>query len=117
VITQIQRLGHATEAVGVLGDPGDGQQLVHAAHGQHEPVVAQLTARALGVLVCDLPRREIDSVHLAEHEPYAAQRARKRDRHPAGLQHTGGDLGQQRQIEEVVVRVDEHDLRRPPELA
>ena len=35
----------------------------------------------------------------------------ERDGHPARLQHAGGDLGQQRQVQEVVGGADQHDLR------
>jgi hypothetical protein len=39
VVPEVQRLGQSTEAVRALGDTGHGQQLVHAADGQHKTIV------------------------------------------------------------------------------
>ena len=47
VVVQVERLGQAAEAVGVLGHAGDGQQLVDAADGEHQPVVREPAAVAL----------------------------------------------------------------------
>jgi hypothetical protein len=110
VVAQVERLRDAAEAVRVLGDPGDRQQLVDAARGEHQAVVAQLAAAALGIRPADLPLREVDGVDLAEHEPHAGQRLGERHGDPARIEHPGGDLGQQRQVEEVVGGVDQHDL-------
>ncbi len=75
VVAQVQRLGQPAEAVRVLGDTGDGQQLVDAADGEHQPVVRQRAAVALGVGVVHGVRVEVDAVGLAEHEPYVRQGA------------------------------------------
>lgn len=110
VVTQVQGLGQAPEAVRVLGDPGDGQQLVDAADGEHEPVVGQCAAVALGAGVVHGPRVEVDAVGLAEHQPDARQGPRQGDGHPARLQEPGRDLGQQGQVQEVVGRVEQGDV-------
>ena len=49
VVVQVDRLGQAPEAVGVLGHAGDGQQLVDAADGEHQPVVRRPAAVPLRV--------------------------------------------------------------------
>ena len=43
VVAQVYGLGDAAEPVRVVGHARDGQQLVHAASGQDEPVKAGLT--------------------------------------------------------------------------
>jgi hypothetical protein len=110
VITQVQRLRHAAESVCVLGDTRDRQQLVDAAGGQHEAVVAQRVLAALGVGVGDRASLEVDRVHGAEREAHALQRGRQRHGHPPRVDDSGRDLGQQRQVEEVVGGVHQHDL-------
>src|SRR5919108_392880 len=42
VVAQVQRLGDAPEPARVLGDPRDGQQLVHTACRDHQAVVSHL---------------------------------------------------------------------------
>jgi hypothetical protein len=110
VVTQPQRLGEAAEAVGVLGDPGDRQQPVDAAGGQQQPVVGHRVALALRVDQADRAPVQVDGVDGAQHEPDTGQGRRQRHRHPPGIQDPGRHLGQQRQIEEVVGRVDEDHL-------
>jgi hypothetical protein len=110
MITQVERLGQAPEAVRVLGDAGHGQQLVHAADGQHQPVVAEAARAALGVAVVDGALVQVDAVRLTEHEPHPPQGAGQRDGDPAGLQDARGDLGQQREVQEVVGGVQQDDV-------
>lgn len=116
VVAQIQRFGHAAEAVGVLGDARDGQQLVDAADGQHQPVVRQGALPVLGVGVAHPAGVEVHVVGLPEDEPDARQGAGERHRDPARLQDSGRHFGQQRHIEKVVMGVDQHDLGGPPGL-
>ena len=51
VIPQVQGLGHPAEAVRVLGDARNRQQLVDAARGQDQPVVPQLVGLPFRVRV------------------------------------------------------------------
>ncbi len=110
VVAQVQRLRQPAEPVRVLGDPGDGQQFVDAAHAQHQPVVPEGARTALGVGVVDGAPVQVDVARLAEHQPHPVQGARQRHGDPAGLQDAGGDLGQQRQVQEVVGRVQQCDV-------
>jgi hypothetical protein len=110
VVPQVERLGHAAEAVRVLGDAGDRQELVDAARGEDEPVVGELVVALLGVGVGDGTAVDVDLVHGAERQPDPRQRGRQRHGHPPGVDDRRRDLGQQRQVEEVVGRVDQDDL-------
>lgn len=113
VVVQVDRLGQASETMGILGHPGDRQQLVDAADREHQPVVRQLTPLPLRVGEADPAVGQVDPVGLADDHPYPGQGAGQRHRDPAGLDHPGGHLGQQRQVEEVVGRVQQHDLGTP----
>lgn len=110
VVAQVQGLGQAPEAVGVLGDAGDRQQFVDAADGEDEPVVGQLAGFALGAGVPHEPLRQVDVVRLAEYDAHPRQRPGQGDGDPARLQDPGGHLGQEREVEEVVGRVEQDDL-------
>lgn len=110
VVVQEDRLRHAPEPVRVLGHAGQGQQLVDAADGEYEPVVAQLPVVALGRGEPDPTAAQVDPVHLADDHPYAGQGAGQRDGDPGRFQYARRDLGQQGQVEEVVGRVDQGDV-------
>ena len=110
VVAQEHRLGDPAEPVRVLGDTRDREQLVDASGRDHQPVVADLAGPALGIGVPDRARVQIAAVDLAEDQPDVGQRVGDRHRHPARLEDAGGDLGQQRDVEEVVGRVDDDDL-------
>ena len=108
VVAQVQRLGHAAESVCVLGDTRDGQQLVHAADGQHQPVVGELALLPLGVGVahtrarrgrCRRPRPAPAAPRGSV--PASDTETRRGSSRPVAT------CGQQRQVEEVVVGVDE----------
>ncbi len=110
VVAEVQRLRQPTEAVRVLGDARDGQQLVDAARGEHQPVEGQGALAALGPGVVHGVLVEVDAVGLAQHQPDVRQRAREGHGDAARLQDSGGDLRQQRQVEEVVGRVEQGDV-------
>jgi hypothetical protein len=69
VVAQVGGFGGAAEPVRVVGDARDGQQLVHAARGQDEPVVAELADGALRACPAHHLLPGIDVVDRAEHEP------------------------------------------------
>lgn len=73
MVSQIERLREAAEAVRVRGDAGDRQQFVDTADGEDEPVVRQLTPLALRTGVADAPRLQVDMAGLAQDEPYVRQ--------------------------------------------
>jgi hypothetical protein len=112
VVAQVAGLGYGAEPVRVVGDARDRQQLVYAARGQDQPVVTDLAGRALRTLPAHdlLPR--IHVVHPAEHESRLAQPAGQRDKDVRRLDQPAAHLGHQRQVQEVVSRVDDHDLGR-----
>lgn len=112
VVAQVEGLRHTAEAVGVLGHSGDGQQLVDAAHGEDEPVVGHLAGASVRVPPGDPAGVQIDAVDLAQHQPDMREGAGEGDRDPPGLQDPGRHFGQQRQIQEVVVGIDQDDVRR-----
>ena len=94
VVAQVQRLGDAPEAVGVFVDSRYGQQLVDAADGEHQPVVAAVAPASLGIDPAQTPCVEVDAVGLAEDQASAGQGLGQRDSHSARVDHPGGDLGQ-----------------------
>ncbi len=102
----------ASEPVRVVGDTRDRQQLVHAARGQDEPVVADLVGYALRARPAHHFLLGIDMVHRAEHEPHLAQSAGQLDTDVSRLDHLACHLGHQRKVQEVIRRVDHHDLGR-----
>ena len=110
VVTKVERLGDAAEPVAVLGDAGNGQQLVDAARGEQQPVVGHDAAIALGPDHADPPAAEIDLFRCADQQPGSGAGIWQRHGHPARIQHAAGHLGQQRQVQEIVGRVDQHDL-------
>ena len=114
VVVQVHRLGDAAEPVRVVGEAGDGQQLVHAARGQDEPVVAELPAGALAARPVHHLLLRVDMVHRAQHEPHLAQPPGQRDPDMGLLQQPTAQLRHQRQVEEVIRRVDHHDLGAGP---
>jgi hypothetical protein len=111
VIAQVERLRDASEAVCDLGDPGYRQQLVDAADSDHQAVVAEFPGLPLGRPQRQPPGLQVDATHLAEHARHPAKRGCQRHRHPAGIQDAGGHLWQQWQVEEVVRRVHQGDVR------
>ena len=112
VVPQVDRLGDAAEPVCVVGHAGDGQQLVHAARGQDDPVIAGLARGAFrpGPGHDLLPG--IDASHRAEHEPDLGHPAEQRDADVPRLDQTAHHLRHQRQVQEVIGRVDHRDLDR-----
>ena len=110
VVAQVEGLGDPAEAVRVLGDARDRQQLVHAAGGEHQPVVGQRAVVAVRAPVRDGAAADVDAVRAAQHDPDAGQRLGERDRHPPRVEDAPGHLGQQRQVEEVVGRVEDRDV-------
>ena len=110
VVAQVERLGDVAEAVRVLGDAGHRQQLVDAAGGQQQLVVRQLAPGALRAEVRHPAAGEVHILDRAEHQPYAGQGVRDGHGDPPRVEHAAGHLGQQRQVEEVVGRVDQADL-------
>jgi hypothetical protein len=58
----------------------------------------------------DLPLRQVDPARGRQHEPYPWKSRRQRDRDIARVEQAGRHLGQQRQVQEVVGRVDQHHL-------
>jgi hypothetical protein len=77
-------------------------------------VVAERAGAAVRVSPGDRVTVEVEAVHVTEDHPYARKRRGQRDRDPPGFEDAGGHLGQQRQIEEVVGRVDDDDLGAAP---
>ena len=55
-------------------------------------------------------RRQVDVAHPAEDQAHPGQQAPEGDGDVPGLDHAGGDLGQQRAVEQVVGGVDEHEV-------
>ena len=112
VVPQVDRLGDAAEPVPVIRHTRNGQQLVHAARGQDEPVIAGLARGAFrpGPGHDLLPR--IDISHRAEQEPDLGHPAEQRDADMPRLHQAGAHLGQQRKIQEVIGRIDHRDLDR-----
>ena len=93
VVAQVHGLGDGAEPVRVVGDTRDRQQLVHAARGQDEPVVADLAGRPSGPAQLTIFCCEIDVVHRAEHEPRLAQPAGQRDQDVPRLQQPAATCG------------------------
>ena len=110
VVAQVERLGDAAVAVRVVADAGDRQQPVDAAHGEHQPVVGGLAVVAVGVGPVHDAAVDVDPVDRRHHQLRPRQRPRQRHRDVPRLDDAGGHLGQQRQVEEVVLGVDDGDL-------
>jgi len=110
VVAQVQRLGDPAEAVRVVGHAGDRQQLVDAAGGEDEPVEREVAGPSLGIDPLDALRRYVHPGHRAQDQPRAGQPIRERDADAPRLEVAAAHLGQQRQVEEVVGRVDQDDL-------
>ncbi len=110
VVTQVQRLADTAESVRVQRHSGHGQQLVDAARGDQQAVVAHRSPIAFRVDEPELPGVEVDAVNRAEYQPGTGARGAQRHRDLARVENACGHLGQQRQVEEVVIRIDQDDL-------
>jgi hypothetical protein len=93
VVPQEHRLRDAPEAVCVLRDPWDRQQLVHTPGRDDQPVVAEFAPLTRWVDVLDLAPVKIEPVDLAEDEPGSGERVGQRDGQPARLENARGHLG------------------------
>jgi hypothetical protein len=93
VVAQVQRLGQAAEPVRMVGDPGDREQLVDAAHAEYQPVVGHGRAVTFRVDQLDLPGVEVDPIRRAEHQPDPGAGGGQRHRHPARLQDPAATSG------------------------
>jgi hypothetical protein len=73
-------------------------------------VVAERAGPALRVAVGHRLPGQVELVDVAEDQPHPGQDLGQRHADPARLQDAGRDLGQQRQVEEVVGGVDQDDV-------
>ena len=96
----------------VIGHPRDWQQLVDAARGQDEPVIVEVICLACRAVPANNLLPGIDVVHGAKHDPDLAQRAGQRDTDMPRLDQAARHLGHQRDVQEVISGVDQHDLSR-----
>jgi hypothetical protein len=112
VVPQVDRLGDAAEPVRVIRHARNGQQLVHAARGQDEPVKAGLTGSAFRAGPGHDLSPDVDMSHRAEHEPDLGHPAEQRDADMPRLDQPAHHLRHQRQVQEVIGRIDHRDLGR-----
>jgi len=98
-VAEVHGLGDGPEPVRVVGEARDGQQRVHAAHGQDEPVVADLPAGALWARPAHDLLPVIDMVSFAEHESHLAQPAGQRDADVPRLDQPACHLRHQRKVQ------------------
>ena len=113
VIPQVHRFGQAPEPVRVIGHTGDGQELVDAAQRDHQLVVADRPPVAFRIGHGQLPAAGVDIGDRAQDVPHPAAGGSQRRRHRARVQDPSRHLRQQRQVKEVVGRVNQHHIQAP----
>ena len=110
VIAQERGLGERLAAPPVLPQPRDLHDLRDAARREHQPVVGEHVVAAGDAADEDPARIEVDARRPPGQQRRALQPPRQRHHRGPRCQHAGRHLGQQREVEHVVVGADETDV-------